>query len=104
MERTGSSELKSPGRPSGLIPASSPETLWWGPFYGEKTRCRRRAGCAGRPPRLPGELKVSVHEGDRYAAFTHGCSHALYRAGADIADGEDARGARFESERRAVVP
>jgi hypothetical protein len=43
-----------------------------------------------------------VHDGDRYAAFTHGCSHALYRSGADIANGEDARGARFEGERLAI--
>ena len=43
-----------------------------------------------------------VHDGDRYAAFSHGCSHALYRSGADIANGEDARGARFEGERLAI--
>jgi hypothetical protein len=29
-------------------------------------------------PRLAGELKVVMHEGDRYAAFTDGCCHALH--------------------------
>jgi DNA-binding HxlR family transcriptional regulator len=29
-------------------------------------------------PRLAGELKVVMHEGDRYAALTDGCCHALH--------------------------
>jgi hypothetical protein len=29
-------------------------------------------------PRLVGELEVAMHEGDRYAAFTDGCCHALH--------------------------
>jgi hypothetical protein len=29
-------------------------------------------------PRLAGELEVAMHEGDRYAAFTDGCCHALH--------------------------
>jgi hypothetical protein len=40
-----------------------------------------------------------MHEGDRHAALTDGCCHALDGSGADIADGEYPRGARFESER-----
>ena len=47
-------------------------------------------------------LAVSVHEGDRYAAFTHGCSHALYRSGANIPDRKNPWGARFEGERLAI--
>jgi hypothetical protein len=43
-----------------------------------------------------------MHEGDRHTALTDGCCYALHRSGADIADGEDARGARFESERLAI--
>jgi hypothetical protein len=43
-----------------------------------------------------------VHQGDRYASLTDGCCYALHRSGADIADGEDPSGARFESERLAV--
>jgi hypothetical protein len=53
-------------------------------------------------PWLRGELEVAMHEVDRHAALTDGCCHALHRSGADIADGEDSRGARFESERLAI--
>jgi hypothetical protein len=49
-------------------------------------------------PRLGGELEAAMHEGDRHAALTDGCCYALDRSGADIADGEDSRGARFERE------
>src|SRR5271156_5217050 len=49
-------------------------------------------------PRLGGELEAAMHEGDRHAAPTDGCCYALDRSGADIADGEDSRGARFERE------
>ena len=43
-----------------------------------------------------------MHEGDRDAALTDGCRHALHRSGTFIADREDPRGARFESERLAI--
>ena len=43
-----------------------------------------------------------MHEGDRHTALTDGCCYALHRSGADVADGEDPRGARFESERLAI--
>src|ERR1700722_15880373 len=49
-----------------------------------------------------GELEVAMHEGDRDAALTDGCRHALHRSGANIADREDPRGARFESERLTI--
>ena len=43
-----------------------------------------------------------MHEGDRHTALTDGCRYTLHRPGADVADGEDPRGARFESERLAI--
>jgi hypothetical protein len=43
-----------------------------------------------------------MHEGDCHTAFTDGCCHAFHRSGADVADSEDPRGARFESERLAI--
>jgi hypothetical protein len=43
-----------------------------------------------------------MHQGDRHTALTDGCCDALHRAGTDIADGEDPRGARFKSERLAI--
>jgi len=39
-----------------------------------------RRGMVGETPgtRLAGELEVAMHEGDRDAAFTDGCCHALH--------------------------
>ena len=43
---------------------------------GESLRVDGIEGQIGHP--LMGELEVAMHEGDRYAAFTDGCSHALH--------------------------
>src|SRR4029077_16071239 len=59
---------------------------------------RRRARAASPAAKL----EVAMDEGDRYAALADGRCHALHRSGADIADGEDSRGACFESERLAI--
>jgi hypothetical protein len=78
MERNVCLDAKSPGGAAGSIPGSSTNAQGGGPLDCRKLGELVEPDAQADWPRLPGELEVAMYEGDRYAAFTHGCSHAFH--------------------------